>query len=525
MAVIAAASAVLLTGVSVWFLGAVALAGLAPAAYTFNFHFPSALVRLFALSRTAAKFGERFYGHRAALSDQVRRRAALFHAMAEAPGVRAAGWQLGRPEQLADYIDDVEDVDFTRLRVRMPGILLVAGAALLLVATAIVAPLAALPALAIVAAVALLTRSLPPRAARHWRDTRTAWRAGAAAIGSTLAAAVALRAERSWAAHLARGFEAMRTGEAARLEERRDLAWVDLAAGLAGPLAALCVLLAAWLAGLRGDALLIPAFVAFAWLAFGETTAGLSRLLAGHIHGKAAAETVAAWTAGVYDGSPLARPLSTPLRTIELRDLPRRAPDGRQIGGTLSLVLRQGVPTVLSGPSGVGKTSLLKQIAGWLGTDDAGRILASGRPLDASQRRQICHLGLHDAAVLADTVKENLFAADRTDEELTRALEAVELEGRIAPAGGLGAWIDQDVLSLGEAQRLNLARALLSPCPVILLDEPTEHLDAAQGARVLERVLARLADRIVVISTHRPIGADAGQLVDLQAAGRSPATS
>ena len=121
LAVAASASGILLTGISVWFLGAVALAGLGPAALAFNFHIPAALVRLFALSKTLGKYGERVVGHRAALLDQVKRRAQLFAAMAQAPATRAAGWQLGNQDRLSDYMEDVEDVDYGRLRVGMPA--------------------------------------------------------------------------------------------------------------------------------------------------------------------------------------------------------------------------------------------------------------------------------------------------------------------------------------------------------------------------------------------------------------------
>ncbi|RVC59949.1 ATP-binding cassette domain-containing protein, partial [Mesorhizobium sp. M2A.F.Ca.ET.046.02.1.1] len=110
---------------------------------------------------------------------------------------------------------------------------------------------------------------------------------------------------------------------------------------------------------------------------------------------------------------------------------------------------------------------------------------------------------LHDAVVLEDTVRANLFAGDVPDAALWRALEAVEMDGRIRDSGGLDSWVRQDRFSLGEAQRINLARAWLSPRPVVLLDEPTEHLDEAQGERILERLLARFSDRIVVVSTHR----------------------
>lgn len=89
--------------------------------------------------------------------------------------------------------------------------------------------------------------------------------------------------------------------------------------------------------------------------------------------------------------------------------------------------------------------------------------------------------------------------------------------------GGLDGWITQDQLSLGEARRLNLARAWLSDKALILLDEPTEHLDEDQGPRILARLLVRLDDRIVVPSSHRPVdGTTAGpgpiQRIDLSEA-------
>jgi ABC-type transport system involved in cytochrome bd biosynthesis fused ATPase/permease subunit len=142
----------------------------------------------------------------------------------------------------------------------------------------------------------------------------------------------------------------------------------------------------------------------------------------------------------------------------------------------------------------------LKQIAGWIGDDiftcEGGKVT----PVD---RRDLAMLCLHDAAIIGDTVRANLFAPNRTEDDLWRALEAVELSDRIRQEGGLDAWIRQDRLSLGEAQRLNLARAFLTDRPMVLLDEPSEHLDDDQGRRIVVRLLNHLADRIVVTSTHR----------------------
>jgi ABC-type transport system involved in cytochrome bd biosynthesis fused ATPase/permease subunit len=103
---------------------------------------------------------------------------------------------------------------------------------------------------------------------------------------------------------------------------------------------------------------------------------------------------------------------------------------------------------------------------------------------------------------LSDTVRENLFAPQATDAVCWQALASVELADRIESAGGLHGWISQDMLSLGEAQRFNLARALLNNSPLILLDEPTEHLDSQQASQLLNRVLNQLTDRIVVFSHH-----------------------
>ena len=86
-------------------------------------------------------------------------------------------------------------------------------------------------------------------------------------------------------------------------------------------------------------------------------------------------------------------------------------------------------------------------------------------------------------------------------------------------AGGLDGWIRQDQLSLGEAQRLNLARAWLSERPIVLLDEPTEHLDEDQGRRILGRLLDHLQTRVVVIASHHSAGLPLANVIRLDRAG------
>jgi ATP-binding cassette, subfamily C, bacterial CydC len=185
-----------------------------------------------------------------------------------------------------------------------------------------------------------------------------------------------------------------------------------------------------------------------------------------------------------------------------LKNIPRQTPDGRCLGEAINLTFRAGHPIALVGASGTGKTTLLKQIAGWIGADNSGQFIGDGIVMLSAYRRAAAHLCLHDAAIVSDTIRENLFAPDASETECWQALAAVELDARFAGAGGLDAWISQDMLSLGEAQRLNLARALLSDAPLVLLDEPVEHLDSNQASRILKRVLSRLENRIVIYSAH-----------------------
>jgi ATP-binding cassette subfamily C protein CydC len=116
-----------------------------------------------------------------------------------------------------------------------------------------------------------------------------------------------------------------------------------------------------------------------------------------------------------------------------------------------------------------------------------------------------------DGHLFDTTVRDNLLVArgDATDQELLAALGAV----------GLGDWVEKlpdglatiltggaAAVSAGQRRRLLLARALICDLPVVLLDEPTEHLDAADSDRILRELLAPdgffAANRTVVVATH-----------------------
>lgn len=515
LAVVALACAVLLGGLSAWFLGAVAIAGLSAAtALTFNFHVPGALVRLLAIGRTAARYGERLTGHRAALTDQVVRRTDLFRAMSGDASVRRAGWQLGDPSRLSDYLDDVEDLDYGRLRVDLPAAATGVGLVALLAATLLAAPLAIPPILPMAGLWGLAAARLARTTTSALVAMRCSDRDGAALLGAAIATAVPLRAEAALPAQLDAALAAFSVADRHKQAIRVAQARLDALGGLAGPLAGASVIAAAWLGGAAKEALLVPMFVAFAWLALSESLQGTSRLVVAHIRRRLARRHIERWRGEA--SAPAMPPSTTIPASIAHAGVERLAPDGRPLGGTVALTLVRGRPTIVVGASGSGKTSLLKQIGGWIGDDRMA--LGDGATADPAARRGFTALCLHDAAVLADTVRANLFAPGVGDERLWQALETVEMRERVARAGGLDGWISQETLSLGEAQRLNLARALIAQQPLILLDEPTEHLDAAQAQRIVRRLIAQLSDRIVVVSTHHAGLFEGAEVIDLDAA-------
>ena len=184
---------------------------------------------------------------------------------------------------------------------------------------------------------------------------------------------------------------------------------------------------------------------------------------------------------------------------------------GRPVLSRLSLRLEPGEIVAIVGPSGAGKTTLLQLVPRFL-DPGAGRVLWCGLDLKcldrASLRGQVSWV-LQEPLLLSATVAENIgFGREgATRAEIEAAAQAAQAHGFIQrlPQGydtrvGDGA----ARLSVGEKQRIHLARAFLKDAPVLLLDEPTSALDGESEAAVLAAVQRLTRGRTTLMVAHRP---------------------
>ncbi|WP_406269814.1 ATP-binding cassette domain-containing protein [Nocardia sp. NBC_00881] len=221
--------------------------------------------------------------------------------------------------------------------------------------------------------------------------------------------------------------------------------------------------------------------------------------------------------------------------SIELRDLSLRARDGAAPAG-LSAVLRPGAVTVLTGPNGSGKSSAVQAILGLL-APERGSVTCDGvdvRDLDPDrwwarvawlpQRPVLVPGTLRNNLELlgARAVRPSTRGPARVLDDLEAACAATGFDAvlddlpdrwdTVVGPGGVG-------LSLGQRQRLALTRALAADRPILLLDEPTAHLDAVSASTVLAalRERARAGATVVVIGHHPMVFAAADYVVQVRA--------
>ncbi|OII60810.1 ABC transporter [Streptomyces sp. CC53] len=216
---------------------------------------------------------------------------------------------------------------------------------------------------------------------------------------------------------------------------------------------------------------------------------------------------------------------------LELRGVCARYPgQERDALHGFDLRLEEGRRVAVVGASGSGKTTLAQVLLRFLDVRDGTYRLGVGGTdaarLDGDGVRRLVGLCAQDAHLFDSSIRENLRLArtGASDEDLRRALAAARLldwvdalpEGLDTLVGEHGAR-----LSGGQRQRLALARALLADFPVLLLDEPAEHLDLATADALTEDLLRATQGRTTVLITHRLRGIDAADEVVVLDAGKA----
>ncbi len=213
---------------------------------------------------------------------------------------------------------------------------------------------------------------------------------------------------------------------------------------------------------------------------------------------------------------------------LSLKGLTARHPgQDRDALAGLDLTLERGRRVAVVGPSGSGKTTLAHVLLRFLDPAAGSYTLAGvdAYALDGDDVRRLVGLCAQDAHLFNSSVRENLLLARKgaTEHELRDALRRARL---LEWVDGLPDGLDTLVgehgarLSGGQRQRLALARALLADFPVLVLDEPAEHLDLPTADALTADLLAATEGRTTVLVTHRLAGLEAVDEVIVLDGGR-----
>ncbi|NEJ28618.1 ATP-binding cassette domain-containing protein [Rhizobium leguminosarum] len=484
-----------LLGLSGWFITATSLAGLsAAAAITFDVFAPSAGIRLLAIVRTAARYGERLATHDATLSVLAALRERLFRGFAE-PG--AARTLLHRPAKLLFRLTaDIDALDSLYLRILVPAAVAIGAALAASVVLGLMHPLFGLCFGLFLAGAGLALPLIAGRAARKHARRRAH---GIEALRSRAIDLVAGQTDLLMAGRLAAqtGIIAAADAYSARADDRLNRVETGLTFGF----------------GLVSTLLLTASLLAVAALAETKViTAPVAAL--GLLVAFAAVEPFTALRRGALE---LGRTLLA-ARRIAPRLAVAAAPEPLAVplpGGVFSLAkvsafhenstvpaledieltLQPGERLAVIGSSGAGKSSLLALLSGELPAR-RGSVAAMTATL-LTQRTEL----------FEDSLRGNLLLAtpDANEARLREALAAAGLLTDVeAMPGGIDTRLGEGGLGLsgGQSRRLALARLFLRDTPLWLLDEPTEGLDGVTARDVLARLSAMAAGRSLVIATH-----------------------
>ena len=513
LALIVVLANVALLGLAGWFIAAMAAAGLAGA--SINYFTPAAGIRAFAIMRTVGRYLERIVNHDATLKLLSRLRVWVYARLEPLTPAVLARYRRG--DLLTRLVADVDTLDNAWLRVFSPVLVaLVAAAAMFAFLLWLSVPVAVVD-LALLAVVGVAFPFVAQRLA-HRPAERAAVEAGqlksdlvedfAGLAELAVLGADIQRRERS--AHRSRMLA--REQDRGSAIEAGALALTVLTSGVA-------IALTWWLsapaaASRRSDPLYLPLLVFFV-LASLEAVQGLPGAF------RALGDTLAAARRvfEVADEKPLVVESAqarthVPDHSLVFDAVSLRYAEGRARAlDDITLSLPAGAAVAVVGPSGAGKSSLAQLLLRFH-DPESGEIRLGGYPLSAyaleTLHRQFAWAA-QSSRLFSTTIRENLRLArpDADDAALWVALEAAELAQEVQGfARGLDHFVGAGglALSAGQARRLTLARAWLSPAPILLLDEPTEGLDVANERTIVERLAYRRDARSLLLITHRLAG-------------------
>jgi len=456
-------------------------------------------VRAFGTGRGVLRYLERLASHDVALRGMAALRANLYDALARGPVTRVVA--LRRGDLLARVGADVDAVGDVVVRALIPaGVAVGVGLGSVVLVGAFL-PGAGLTLLGCL----LLTGVLAP-----WLASRAAAsveRRGAAARAEVTGRALELLEDGQQlrvAGRLDDRLAGLRAADARLTRSTHDGARISgtsaaIDAG-AQTLAVLCSLLLGVPAVAAGALTPVElAVVVLTPLAVFEATSTLPAAAVQLRRSREAARRLVALLPDAAPAGPAPEPSPAGGDLLELDGVAAGWSDRTVVAG-VDLALRPGAVVALAGPSGVGKTTLLLTAAGLLPAR-AGHVRATtGGTLFVAE----------DGHLFGTTVLENLRVArpDVTEDDARGALGAVGLDTWLAALpDGLDAMLGPDGadVSGGERRRLLVARALLAPARVLLIDEPAEHLDAATADALVGTLAAhaRATGRAVVVASHR----------------------
>ena len=515
LGIMTALSVIGLLMTSGWFISAAAMAGMvALGSHSFNYLVPAAIIRVMAMVRTAGRYGEMMVSHHAVFGLLQRLRVRFFNQFARLPLANLSS-TLQSTHAMHRLTHDIEVLNELPLRVVSPW--LVAITASLLVATLLyqyeVNPM--LIAIFLIAGL-MLPAMLTWRSIKHARAHQALAESRRVSLLNPLSALTHLLIWQRWQSELTafNSVDTQHTHQQKRIQRAQSLImlimqWL-IAAVLVGllvgfyhtPLVISVPILLALFLGIMGMTDLLAPLITHS-LALGNSLAAkhqLNELLnpslqpSHHLN---------------HDLAPLpidvAR-LNAPL-TLTINQLAAKMPQAIVGFKAISLTATQGTPVLITGRSGAGKSTLLQVLAHELAPQQ-GSIELNGMDWLALQNTPALtgYLG-QQIDIFDQTLATNLRLgnADASDEQLWQVLGKVGLKDWArsqplqlqTPLGEYG-----QAISGGQARRIALARLLLSPKKILLLDEPFAGLDKKSREALWQMLVQHQQQGILIIVTH-----------------------